>query len=99
MVSAEDVSHARGGYVCSMKSPWRPRTTDLLLAAAFLVESQLDAAHLVGYDAPHAGVAAALLAMQAVGLALRRVAPVTCVVLTMVPWAFLQSLGHPVVDN
>ena len=46
-----------------------PRTTDLLIAGAFLVESQLEVAILVGYDAPHAGVAALLLAIMAVGVA------------------------------
>src|SRR4051812_34381385 len=95
MVSAEDVRASRAGYVCTMSA----RTRDGLLAGAFLVESQLEVALLVGYDTPHAGLAALMLAMQAVGLGVRRVAPLACVVLTMVPWAVLQSLGHGVGDN
>src|SRR4051794_27678592 len=99
MVSAEDVARSAGGYVCRMQ-PWKairariretdPLTRDILLAAAFFAESQLEVALLVGYGTPNAGLAAALLAMQALGLALRRVEPLTCVVLTMVPWAVLQ---------
>src|SRR4051794_3072135 len=108
MVSADDEPASRAGYVCGMQ-PWKaigarvrgtdPLVRDLLLAAAFLVESQLEVLLLVGYDTPHAGLAAVMLVLQAAALAVRRVEPLTCVVLTMVPWAVLQGLGHGVGDN
>ena len=54
---------------------------------------------LVGCDSPHAGRLAALTRDWPPALALRRRAPLTCVMLIMVPWAVLQGLGRAVGDN
>jgi signal transduction histidine kinase len=103
MVSTDDVRASRAGYGCAMLlralRDTSPRTRDLLLAGAFLVESQLEVALLVGYGSPNAALAAVLLAIQALGLSVRRLEPVTCVTLIMVPWAALMGLGHAVNDN
>jgi signal transduction histidine kinase len=75
-----------------------PLRADLLLALAFLVESELEVVLLVD-GAPHAGVAAACMVPIAAGLALRRRAPVVALTLTAVGLTAMQPLGRGVGDN
>jgi signal transduction histidine kinase len=72
-------AHARGTVARAMLARLRaldPFRTDLLLAAAFLVEVQLELAVLVPDGAPHRPLAALLFGVLACTLALRRRAPV-----------------------
>jgi signal transduction histidine kinase len=71
---------------------------DLLIAAAFLLESQLEVWLLAG-GARHAGLASLSLAVMAVGVALRRRAPLAGLLLAASAFAAIQALGRPVNDN
>ncbi|MGH2968771.1 MAG: hypothetical protein ACRDK0_06865, partial [Solirubrobacteraceae bacterium] len=75
-----------------------PLRADLLLAAAFLVESQLELV-LPARDAPRAWIASLCLVVMAAGLGLRRRRPLEGVVLAISAFAVLQSLGRPINDN
>ena len=74
------------------------RTKDLLLGAAFLVESQLEVLLLVR-GAPHAALASLLLFAMALGVALRRRYPLVAVLLVMGASTAVAALGRPVADN
>jgi MYXO-CTERM domain-containing protein len=76
-------------------SPFR---IDLLVAAVALIEFQLELAFLVP-DGPHDGFAALALTGLAAGLALRRRAPLACLVLVFGWGVALQSLYHPYTDH
>jgi signal transduction histidine kinase len=75
-----------------------PLRADVLLGGVFLVEAQLEVL-LIARGDPHAGAAAACLAVIAAGLALRRRAPLVAVALAMGAFATIQGLGRPVAED
>ena len=107
MVSAEDEGHSGYGYLHRMQLlrtvrerflAMDPLRVDVLIAALFLVESQLEVLLLVG-DEQYAGIASASLLVMAVGVALRRRAPLEGLLLAASAFAVLQALGRPIHDN
>jgi signal transduction histidine kinase len=77
-------------------SPFR---FDLVVAALALVEFQLELIFLVPGGGSHDAVAAIALTALAAGLALRRRAPLACLVLVFGAGVPLQSLYHPYTDH
>jgi signal transduction histidine kinase len=72
-----------------------PRTADLLLAAGFLLETQVELSFL---DAPAGTVLAArgLTLVMACGIAARRRAPFVAAALVFAALTVMERLGHPV---
>jgi signal transduction histidine kinase len=75
-----------------------PARLDALIAAAFLLESLLEAALLYA-DARYVWVAVAATLMIAAGLAVRTRAPLVAVLLGLAGFVTFQPLGHEVNDN
>jgi signal transduction histidine kinase len=108
MVNADDDRGLRAPYALGMQLLRRLRTrvrrmdpqrADVLLALAFLVESQMEVLLLVGNDAANAPVAALAMVPIAAGLALRRRAPLAATALVVAGFMTLQPLGREVNDN
>jgi signal transduction histidine kinase len=108
MVNADDEGRPRGPYALGMELLRRlrarargidPLRADLLLAALFAVESQLELALLRGEGAEHVWLASVCLLAMAVGLALRRVQPLGAALLTTAAFTAGQSLGRPINEN
>src|SRR5919112_327022 len=91
MVSADDDRRPRGPYALGMQLLRQlgarvraidPLRADVLLAALFAVESQLELFLFHREGADHVWLASLLLLAMAVGLGLRRVQPLAAVVLS-----------------
>src|SRR5215212_9644459 len=75
-----------------------PARVDALIAAAFLIESLLEAT-LLYLDAPNGWVAVLASCLLTVGLAVRRRAPLASVALAAAGFVAFQPLGREVNDN
>src|SRR5215210_6964910 len=75
-----------------------PARVDALIAAAFLVESLLEAT-LLYLDAPNGWVAVLASCLLTVGLAVRRRAPLASVALAAAGFVAFQPLGREINDN
>src|SRR5215212_4122154 len=75
-----------------------PARVDALIAAAFLIESLLEAT-LLYLDAPNGWVAVLASCLLTVGLAVRRRAPLASVALAAAGFVAFQPLGREINDN
>jgi signal transduction histidine kinase len=108
MVNADDDGRPRGPYALVMQlfrqlrarvRTIDPLRADVLLAALFAVESQLELFLFHREGADYVWLASLILLAMAVGLGLRRVNPLAAVLLTTGAFTALQSLDRPINDN